>query len=75
MTTKVDEKINEKVDELKGIIDATEISELNRMNYRLSDAIREGSSVTEQNIGSWGNGENACALSAGVIAAKARGYF
>jgi hypothetical protein len=41
--------------------------------YTLADAIREGSSVTTQEYG-WGHGENACALSAGCIAAKARGY-
>jgi hypothetical protein len=64
----------EKVDELKGIFDATEVKELDRMNYRLSDAIREGSSVTEQANG-WGQGEQACALHAGVIAAKARGFL
>lgn len=64
----------EKVDELKGIIDATEIADLNRMNYRLSDAIREGSSVTEQAHG-WGDGYEACAMHAAVISAKARGYM
>jgi hypothetical protein len=71
MTTKIDEK----VDALKGIIDATEITELNRMNFRLSDAIREGSSVTDQEVGGWGDGDTACALSAAVISAKARGYM
>jgi hypothetical protein len=70
MSTKTDEK----VEELKGIIDATEVKELERLNYRLSDAIREGSSVSEQAYG-WGNGERACALHAAVIAAKARGYM
>lgn len=68
-------KTAEKVDELKGILDATEVKELDRLNYRLSDAIREGSSVTEQAVGDWGAGESACALHAGVIAAKARGYI
>lgn len=67
-------KTEEKVDELKGILDATEVKELDRLNYRLSDAIREGSSVTEKAKG-WGNGENACALHAAVIAAKARGFM
>ncbi len=71
MTTKTDEK----ADELKGILDATEVKELDRLNYRLSDAIREGSSVTSQAVGEWGDGANACALHAGVIAAKARGYI
>lgn len=67
-------KIDEKVDELKGIIAATEIKELKRHNYRLSDAIREGSLVSEQSY-AWGDGEKACALSAAVMAAKARGYM
>lgn len=70
----------EKVDELKGIIEATESTEaevksLERLNYRLSDAIREGSTVSEQAVGAWGEGEQACALHAAVIAATARGYM
>ena len=64
----------EKVDELKGILEATEISDLNRMNFRLSDAIREGASVSKQANG-WGNGESACALHAAVISATARNYM
>lgn len=43
-------------------------------NYTLADAIREGSTVSDQAIG-WGEGENACALHAAVIACKARGYM
>jgi hypothetical protein len=70
MTTKTDEKI----DELKGILEATEVKELDRLNYRLSDAIREGSTITEK-ANDWGDGESACALHAAVIAAKARGYL
>lgn len=66
-------KTAEKVEELKGILDATEVSDIKRMNYRLSDAIREGSSVTEKAHG-WGSGEQACALHAAVIAARARGF-
>lgn len=68
-------KTQEKVDELKGIIDATEVKEIARMNYRLSDAIREGASVTDKATGSWGDGDSACALHAAVIAAEARGYM
>lgn len=67
-------KTDEKVDELKAILEATEVKELERLNYRLSDAIREGASVTTKALG-WGNGEQACALHAGVIAARARGYM
>lgn len=44
-------------------------------NYTLADAIREGSSVTEQAIGSYQEGEKVCALSAAYLAAKARGYL
>lgn len=40
-------------------------------NYRLSDAIREGSSVTEQAVG-WGSHDTLCALSAATLAMKAR---
>lgn len=44
-------------------------------NYRLSDAIREGSRFTNQTTG-WGDGaESACALTAGFIAAKGRGFL
>ncbi len=65
--------IEEKVDALKGIIDATEVMELNRMGeYRLSDAIREGSQVADQAY-TWMEGENLCALSAAVVARRARG--
>lgn len=68
-------KTIEKADELKGIIDAMEVSELNRLNYRLSDAIREGATVSDHATDGWGEGESACALHAGVIAAVARGYI
>jgi hypothetical protein len=43
-------------------------------SYTLADAIREGSSVTGQNRGDWVTEDNACALGAGYLAAKARGY-
>lgn len=43
--------------------------------YTLADAIREGSTVSEQEVGGWGDGETACALTAATIAAKARGYI
>ena len=39
--------------------------------YTLADAIREGSTVSDQAY-DWGSGENACALSAACIAAQAR---
>lgn len=46
-----------------------------RTGYTLADAIREGSTVSEQEVGGWGDGERACALTAATIAAKARGYI
>lgn len=43
------------------------------MNYTLADAIREGSSVTEQCVGNWvGPAGEMCALSAALVAVKAR---
>lgn len=45
-----------------------------RTGYTLADAMREGSTVSKQKIGGWGDGEQACALTAATIAAKARGY-
>ena len=42
--------------------------------YTLADAIREGSKVSKQEVGGWGDGETACALTAAAIAVKARGY-
>ena len=55
------------------------ISELGKIEmdvltgFTLADAIREGSTVTTQAY-NWGQGETACALSAGYLAALARGY-
>ncbi len=73
MSTVIDrtvEKITEK------FITGDEAKELERMaQYRLSDAIKEGSAVSNQAIGSWSSGDNLCAMSAAVCAAKARGYM
>jgi hypothetical protein len=66
-------KIDEKVDELKKTID--EIGMSVYTGYTLADAIREGSTVTEHEVGGWGDGATACALTAAVISAKARGYI
>lgn len=67
----IDHKIEELTETLKRELGEIE---LNVMQYSLSDAIREGSRVTEHCQGGWGNGESACALTAALIAAKARGY-
>ncbi len=65
--------IDEKIEELKNLQELGEI-ELNVLgNYTIADAIREGSMVTTQAF-NWGTGENACAMSAAVLAARARGY-
>ncbi len=63
-------KVDEKVDELRGMLEEIE---LNTMQYSLADAIREGCLNTTQ-ARNWGDGETACAMSAAVIAARARGY-
>lgn len=65
----------EKADELKGILEATEVRDLERMQFNLADAIREGSTVSNQEIGGWGDGESQCALHAAVTSAVARGYI
>lgn len=54
--------------------DLAKIEEKVVTGYTLADAIREGCSVTEQAVGAYRKGDNVCALSAGLIAAKARGY-
>lgn len=71
MTTTVERK----AEELKEIISAAEVDELEEMTrpMRLADFMREGSSVTGQHYG-WQQGENACALSAVAISLRARGY-
>lgn len=64
--------VDEKVTELRAVLGEIELKVLG--NYTLADAIREGSTVTDQAY-NWGDGNTACALSAAVIAAKARGYM
>ena len=59
------------VDHLKETL--AEIEEKVTLGYTLADAMREGSTVSEQSY-DWGSGERACALSAAAIAATARGY-
>ena len=65
-------KVEEKIEEIKAVID--EIGMDVATSYTLADAIREGSKVTTQEYG-WGNGDTACAMSAAVMAARARGYM
>jgi hypothetical protein len=71
--TKTAEEVIEDIRE--NIISKIESDALERSTeYRLSDAIREGSSCTTQEY-NWGTGDTACALSAGGLALKARGYI
>lgn len=69
-------RLDEKADELSALLEA----DINKIGmevltgYTLADAIREGSTVSDQAY-AWGNGDTACALTAGVIAAKARGFI
>ena len=63
------------VEETALVISSVDAAALERAaEYRLSDAIREGSQVTTQAVG-WGNTEQACALSAAGIAMRARGII
>lgn len=79
--TKIDEKAQELRENLAVDLDEDtkallgEIDMKVRTGYTLADAIREGSTVSKQEVGGWGNGETACALTAAAIAAKARGYM
>lgn len=46
------------------------------LTFSLADLIREGARVVpEQAIGTWGTEESACALSAGVVAARRLGII
>lgn len=65
-------KIDEKASELNEMLGEIELNVIG--NYSLADAIREGSHVTTQ-AHTWGDGDNACALSAAVIAARRRDYL
>lgn len=69
--SKLDEKALELSKELQAELGEIE---LGTMEYTLADAIREGSKVSTQAY-NWGNGETACALTAAVIAGKARGFI
>ena len=60
------------IEEIISSIDAKALARATE--FRLSDAIREGSSCTTQEYG-WGSGDTACALSAAGLSAAARGYI
>lgn len=61
-----------KADELAPLLEELDLE--HAMSYSLADAIREGSTVTEQCVGGWvsEDGEKMCALSAALTAVKAR---
>lgn len=65
-----DETIQEEVTD-----NPTEVASLERLKYRLSDAIREGSQVAPQAFNWTGPDDSMCALSAAVVAARSRGYL
>lgn len=78
MSTKFDEKVVELRKSLG--LDAETMAMLGETEmkvvtgYTLADAIREGSTVSEQSY-NWGDGETACALTAAALAARARGFI
>lgn len=55
--------------------DLAQIEEKVVTGYTLADAMREGSTVTDQRIGGFITEGESCALGAGYIAAKARGFI
>lgn len=71
MATATETRFPEATEALRDVL--SEIEEKVVTGYTLADAIREGSTVTTQEY-NWGSGDRACALSAGSIAATARGY-
>lgn len=77
LVAKTDELLNEIDDMLAETIERfnAEFEELEEDKpYTLADAMREGSSVTNQAIGQWTGAQGeTCALSAAYLAVKARG--
>lgn len=70
------------LDEIDRVLDQDAVARLREAkkeqvnsNPTLSDLMREGASVSNQAIGSWASAEQntTCALSAAVLAARARG--
>lgn len=51
------------------------IAAVSKQDVSLADLIRLGSTVTEQATGTFGNGAQACALSAAFVAGKANEVF
>lgn len=77
MTTLIDKKAAEITEQREKMVDAEGIDQLRNLTrpYRLSDAIREGASVSGQAF-NWTDAQgNMCALSAAVAAARSRNYL
>lgn len=72
---KLTEKQAATVEKLKNIpVPSVDELEAATRPLTLADAIRAGSTVTEQAYG-WGDGQSACALSAAALYAKAHGFL
>jgi hypothetical protein len=67
-------KIDEKAAELAALKQELGVIEMDVMTegYTLAQAIRDGAKVTGHEQAGWGDGNNTCALHAGVIAARQR---
>jgi len=79
MTTLIDEKAALLIEkrEAEKMIDDEGVAELRALTrpYRLSDAIREGATVSDQAYNWTDECGNLCALSAAVVAARSRNYL
>lgn len=71
MTATMTQQFAPSVERLKAELGEIEMDVLTK--FTLADAIREGSTVSNQAY-DWGYGDNACALSAACISGAARGY-
>lgn len=79
MSTLIEEKVALLVEkrEAEKMVNEEGVAELKSLTrpYRLSDAIREGSTVSDQAYDWSDDCGNLCALSAAVVAAKSRNYI
>jgi hypothetical protein len=70
--TTTTEVVHPAIDALRQQIDAIGLGVLT--GYTLADAMREGSTVTDQKVGGWVDSGSSCAIGAAFLAAKARGF-
>ena len=68
--------LDTKADELRKTLGEIELGVISQ-GYTFADAIREGSTTTKQLVGGWSDPScsHVCAISAGVLAARARGII